>query len=329
MAGIPAGGYVAQQRYQPGLPPNRYKQHPAAAAAAARAAAASAAAAAAAAGGPSPSVAAAATLRSMGAPAAILRELQHQLHPHQLHGLQVGLSNGSVKPMHQIAPVVVPGLVFPGQQQPGQLPVEQAMLSKMTTDLQKLSRHCLAVQHFVAQFRHELTADPAAVEAAAVVTPGGQSAQAHVARTLVILDGCMKQQQALQQLLADTIQLLQPALTEEERLKLHVNSQQLAPAVDTLAASLGQACKAVLGAAVAQDAAACAAAAANPGAAISAGALLAASSGGLVAMQQALAPGLDKIPPGSARAQRMARLSKAIRASQDNMAVAKKVLSGV
>lgn len=269
----------------------------------------------------------------MGAPAAILRELQHQLHPHQqLQGLQVGLSS-SVKPMHQAAAAVVSGPVFPGQQQASQqasqLPAEQAMLSKMTTDLQKLSRHCLAVQHFEAQFRHELTADPAAVEAAAVVTPGGQSAQAHVARTLVVLDGCMKQQQALQQLLADTVQLLQPALTEEERAKLHVNSQQLAPAVDALAASLGQACKAVLGAAVAQDAAACAAAAANPGAVVSPGALVAAGSAGLVAIQQALAPGLDKIPPGSARAQRMARLSKAIRASQDNMAVAKKVLSGV
>jgi hypothetical protein len=91
-------------------------------------------------------------------------------------------------------------------------------------------------------------------------------------------------------------------------------------------------CRAVLRAAVAQDAAACTAAAGsagtggNPGAA--AGAPAAAGRGGLSALQHQITPQLDSIPAGSAMAQRMTRLSRAIRASQESMMAAKRVLAG-
>jgi hypothetical protein len=178
------------------------------------------------------------------------------------------------------------------------------------------------------QFTHELTSNPAAREAAAVAGP---SEREEVRSTLLQVDSCLKQQAALQQLLGETMRLLQPALSDEERRKLQRNSVQLAPALDALAHTLSTVCRAVLRAAVTQDAAACSAAAAtagNPAAVTAAGALAAASRGGLSALQHQIAPQLDSIPAGSIRAQRMTRLSRAIRASQESMMAAKRVLAG-
>jgi hypothetical protein len=205
------------------------------------------------------------------------------------------------------------------------------MLAKMLGDLQKMSSHCYRVQTCLRQFRHELTDDSAAAEAAAVAGP---TAREEVRSTLAAVDACLTQEAAVQKLLAETMQLLQPALSDEERQRLQRNSVQLAPSFDALAMTLSDVCRAVLRAAVAQDAAACAAAAVATGAggsstaAAAAGVLAATSRSGLVALQQAVAPSLDSIPAGSARATRMARLSRAIRASQDSMVAAKKVLSG-
>lgn len=221
-----------------------------------------------------------------------------------------------------------PGAVPQQQQQGG---AEGAMLGKMLGDLQAMSRHCSGVQACLRQFRRELTQDPAATEAAAVAGP---TAKEEVRATLASVEACQQQESALQTLLADTMQLLQPALSDEERRQLQSNSVQLAPALDALSGALSEVCCAVLRAAVTQDAAACAAAAVaagagdNPAAAAAAGALAAVSQSGLGALQQVVAPALDQIPAGSARATRMARLSRAIRASQDSIMAAKKVLSG-
>jgi hypothetical protein len=214
------------------------------------------------------------------------------------------------------------------QQQGG---AEGAMLAKMLADLQAMSQHCAGVQACLRQFRRELTQDPAATEAAAVAGP---TAKEEVRATLAAVEACQQQESALQTLLADTMQLLQPALSDEERRQLQTNSVQLSPALDALATALSEVCCAVLRAAVTQDAAACAAAAVaagtgdNPAAAAAAGALAAVSTSGLGALQQVVAPTLDQIPAGSARATRMARLSRAIRASQDSIVSAMKVLSG-
>lgn len=187
-----------------------------------------------------------------------------------------------------------------------ELPAEQALLAKMQADLQKLSSYSLDVQLSLQQFRHELTTDAAALEAACVSSETGRHAQDQVQRTLLTVEACSMQQRAVQQLLTETMQLLQPALTDAERERLQRNSVQLAPALEALGTSLSQVCKAVLAAAVAQDAAACAE----------------------VLGSGADTPGLATIPVGSARAKRMTRLSKAIRAAQDNMTAAKKLLRG-
>lgn len=224
-----------------------------------------------------------------------------------------------------------PGAVPPPPQQQQLGGAEGAMLGKMLGDLQAMSRHCSGVQACLRQFRRELTQDPAATEAAAVAGP---TAKEEVRATLASVEACQQQESALQTLLADTMQLLQPALSDEERRQLQSNSVQLAPALDALSGALSEVCCAVLRAAVTQDAAACAAAAVavgagdNPAAAAAAGALAAVSQSGLGALQQVVAPALDQIPAGSARAKRMARLSRAIRASQDSIMAAKKVLSG-
>jgi hypothetical protein len=210
------------------------------------------------------------------------------------------------------------------QQQQQQQSGEGAMLAKMLGDLQQMSAHCQAVQYCLMQFTHELTSNPAAREAAAVAGP---SVREEVRSTLQMVDSCLKQLAALQQLLGETMQLLQPALSDEERQKLQRNSVQLVPALEALAHALSSVCRAVLRAAVAEDAAAVSAGTGGaPGAA--AGALAAAGRGGLSALQHLITPQLDSIPAGSARAQRMTRLSRAIRASQESMMAAKRVLAG-
>jgi hypothetical protein len=234
-------------------------------------------------------------------------------------------------PMLMDAPHVAPAAAPARPQQQPQQSKESAMLAKMLGDLQKMSSHCSGVNKCLRQFRHELTDDPAAAEASAVAGP---TAREEVRTTLAAVDACLAQEAAVQKLLAETMQLLQPALSDEERQRLQRISVQLAPSLDALATTLSDVCRAVLRAAVAQDAAACAAAGVaagaggNSAASAAAGALVVTSRSGLVALQQAVAPSLDSIPAGSARATRMARLSRAIRASQDSMAAAKMVLSG-
>jgi hypothetical protein len=204
-----------------------------------------------------------------------------------------------------------------------------SLVTKMLSDLQSINRSCSSVQGYLQQFEYELTHDPAATEAAAVAGP---KTQQEVCTTLAAVATCRQQQAALQKLLTDTMQLLQPALTEQERQRLQMNSVQLAPALEGVADKLSEVCRLVLRAAVAQDAAACAAAAVTAGAARNAAAvdaLAAVGCGGhLATLQRVIAPSLDSIPAGSARAQRMARLSRAIKASQESMASARRALRG-
>lgn len=217
------------------------------------------------------------------------------------------------------------------QEQPAQMSGESAMLAKMMTDLQNLSKHCKAVAQGLQQFQYELTQDAAALESAAVAGPNTQQ---EVSRTVGAVEACQAQERELQQLLTETMQLLQPALTSEERTRLQANSVRLAPSLEALAGTLSDVCKAVLRAVVAQDAAACAAAALATGqggnvvAAAAAGALAAVNRSDLSSMHQAVGPSLDKIPAGSARALRMTRLSKGIKSTQECMAAARKVLGG-